>query len=385
MTAECLITSGSKRIVLPSDPDKKARELQPSASLSIVTHPTPFLLVEVIDSAGYVNGLEKGIWTLKNSDGATKIFILISLVRKDKKGKGKADGQGRASNNGSIFNNHNDTGHATHGPSKAAEEAESSTHATENWVAISGSTTPAPFSTPQSEDDYSDGSSGDSLVDAATQILSALGNNLNHPGVLNCSHFSPEPACNSSQSGCKLETEGDDTYGSNIDDLSSVCSTDDGTNVSDTESPYPFTKATVTVLTYVESEVSSIFNRIENLVQNVEVWPAAPGPDDQFTFAWKDLPHFHYNPKHMKNRTFTIHFEGLHKLINDFINTGSPDWIKEQKQYSVDDLNFDDGDIEDGCESDEDVAFADHGIDEMDFESENGGEGDVGGKNRQGE
>lgn len=385
MTAECLVTSGSKRFILPSDPNKKVRELQPSASLSIVTHPTPFLLVEVIDSAGYVNGLEKGIWALKNCNGATKIFIIISLVRKDKKGKGKADGQGRASTTGSIFNNHNNTGHATHGPPKAAEEVESSNHATENWVAVSGSTTPAPFSTPQSEDDYSDDSSGDSLVDAATQILSALGNNTNHPGVLNCSHYSSEPSCNASQSGCKLETEGGDRCGSNIDDLSSVCSTDDGTNVSDTECPYPFTKATVTVLTYVESEDDFIFNRIENLVQNVEVWPAAPGPDVQFTFGWEDLPHFHYNRKDMKNRTFTIHFEGLHKLINDFINTGSPDWIKEQMQYSVDDLNFDDSDIEDGWESDGDVGFADHGIDEMYFEYRNGGEGDVGGKNRQGE
>lgn len=398
MTAEWLITSGSRRIVLPIDGTEMVRELQPTTGLTIRSHPAPFLLVEVVDSNGYVSGLEKGIWTLENSNGATKLFILISLVRKDDKGKSKANAECTDGAKENVIHKHKEIDFTTNGLPKFAQYGESSIEVTDIWAGTSGHASPGPCSTPLSENGSADsGYEGQSLVATAAKILTAMGNNPDRGDLYNCFNLSPQSSHDSPAFPYKLDIDREHTYDSKIDGLSSLCMTEGITDDPNLSRTYPFSMATITVLTCVQSGINTIDSRIKSLLSNVEVWPSAPGPEDEITFGWPDLPMVRgFNPREMTNRTFTIRFQGLHKLMNDFINPGNPDWIKEQEQYSIDDLNFGDLDIVYYSDSDEDMDIdsdskgGEHGkspnagIDETDMQNGTEGVGGVG-KNCQGE
>lgn len=144
--------------------------------------------------------------------------------------------------------------------------------------------------------------------------------------------------------------------------------------ISNTPRTYPFSMATVTVLGCVESCNGLVPYRVEDLLRNVEIWPARPGPDDRFTFGWKDLGILDsFFPIDLAKRRFTIRLAGLHMLMNDFLNTGNPSWMKEQEQYMMDDLNFDDCTIHDWSDSEGDMDFL---SDSEDEESDRNGTGD---------
>lgn len=190
MTPDWLAASGSTRLALPYDSERKIRELQPSAGLTIRTHQAPFLLVEVVDGNHYVSGLEKGIWTLKNSNGGTKFFVLITLIRNAAKRNGKEVGNNTNGAKASVFHKHQNTG--TYGSTKVAENGEPSIQATqannesENWATTSGSPT-GPCSTPQYEaDSFNDVCQESSLVATAAHILSTLNIDTTRSSLYDC-------------------------------------------------------------------------------------------------------------------------------------------------------------------------------------------------------
>lgn len=95
-----------------------------------------------------------------------------------------------------------------------------------------------------------------------------------------------------------------------------------------------------------------------------------------FSFGWEDMPAPSF-PVAMQGRRFTVRFDALHRLLDEFVKTGDPVWCREQgsdvlEEYS--DQSDDAGDEEDGDEEGTNVQEEDE--DEEEDQEQDGAVGD---------
>lgn len=350
-----LKSCGAARITLVHG--RTRRETQPDGGLKILNQKLPFLLVEVADSQEYDNVLEKASWMLKHSKEKIRFAILIKLVRataKEKRNNKRAPRDAefsprpitkkvRMDDDDFLLSESDDIDFAafklTHDSvvrsldyGLDSDISELSNVASRDLFDFSILTTPEiPHPTVELEPKTIEFFPAGDVSFQARDPTSNISNDPANPPPRR--NFFPvdETSYHSSSPLPRIETLST-TVATGPPSVSASRRPDSASGAPPTpDNPRAaYSSAFATVLT--SYPVTGTHHEVNTPLDCVEFWPRRPGPTDNFTFGWEDMPGVRY-PKVMRGKRFTIAFDGLHDTLEAFMRTTDSSRVRENVEH----------------------------------------------------